>query len=254
MVFNIIFSFFLLDFTNGDWSQKYGDASSTNYIEIDNSLPATSGWNYTSNEDYSIFYGSPAVSEKGIAYLPFLEYPQYWLQLRAILPNGTLYWLANYVGGDEDCSVVFMTNAVYSQEHKLVIVGWTCLDAGAYYQKQGQVAAYDAETGSEKWHSPLLYDASDMSTVSIGNGRVYASGGYSCGRDGEAVQRPHKNISQVVILDITSGKFVDSINFEHVGCHSQTKLVTNGNVTTVLFPAYLPYLLHKPNGSLLCLE
>ena len=241
---------------NGDWSQQYGDASSSNFVEIDNpdDSAITWGWNYTVPEDYSIFYGSPAVSEKGIVYIPFLEYPQYWLQLRAILPNGSMHWLANWVGGDEDCSVVFMSNSVYSRELGLVVVGWTCTDAGAYYQKQGQIVAYDAETGAGKWRSPMLYDANDMSTLSIANGLVFASGGYSCGRDGGAVQHPRKNISQIVVLDLATGELVQSIDFEHVGCFSQTKVFTRDGITSVLIPANLPFLFHKLNGSLLCLE
>lgn len=243
--------------TEGDWSQQFGDPSSSNFVDLNLQelvVKPTSGWNYTGDADYSIFYGSPAVSEKGVVYIPFLEYPQYWLQLRAILPNGTLYWLANFVGGDESCSVVFMTNAVYSSREGLVVVGWTCLDAGAYYQKQGQVVAYDATTGAGKWRSTELYDASDMSTLSICDGLVFISGGYSCGRDGGAAQHPHKNISQIVILDLTTGEVVDSINFEHTGCMSQTKCFADKGTTRVLLPVNLPQLFNKPNGSVLSLE
>ena len=242
---------------NGDWSQQYGDPSSSNYVDIinPNDSPITTGWNYTVNEDYAIFYGSPAVSEKGVVYIPFLEFPQYWLQLRAILPNGSMYWLANWVGGDEDCSVVFMTNAVYSQKHRLAIVGWTCQDAGAYYAKHGQIIAYDAETGAGKWRSPMLFDANDMSSLSISNGMVFASGGYACGRDGGAAQKPPKNVSQIVILDEATGTLVQSVNYPHVGCHSQTKVFTKDGLTRALFLAELPYSFRKlTNGSLLCFE
>ena len=248
----LLFLFVLFWTVYGDWSQQYGDPASSNKVQLDPSIDfmIKSGWNYTNPEEYSIFYGSPAVSEKGVVYLPFLEYPQYWLQLRAILPNGTLWWLANYVGSDEDCSVVFMTNVVYCKEHGLVIVGWTCTTGGAYYAKHGQIVAYNAETGQEEWRSPLLYDANDMGSISIGNGLVFASGGYSCGRDGT---NEKSNISQIVVIDILTGRLVDSISFNHVGCFSQTKVFSSNGIAKAIIPSNLPYGF-KCNGDLVYLE
>ena len=268
----ILVSLLLPLYAIADWSQLYGGAHSTNYVDISRDNIVL-GWNYTVKEEYAIFYGAPAVSETGVVYLPYLEYPQYWLQLRAVRPNGSEMWMANWIGSDDSCSVVFLTNAVYSKEHNLVVLGWTCTTAGAYYQKHGQLMAYDATDGSEVWRSQMLYDANDMSSISISSDVVFASGGYDCGRDGATLYEMNRNprlftksylsskrdltdknnISQIVAVDIKNGKLLHTLDIDHVGCYTQTKVFPTDSGAKLLLPANLPDSFDC-EGSLLSLK
>ena len=240
--------------SHASWTQQYGDSSSTNFINSGNhhSLPNVSVWNYTvHNEDStSFFYGSPSVSEKGTVFIPFLELPEYWLQVRAVSPGGKELWMANWIGGDEACSVVDLSNTLYSSEHKLVIVAWYCTAGGAYHKKAGQVVALNASNGSRVWQSPKL-KLLDSSSISMSSDTVYIVSGYDCGRDNpvqslnakQSQERSsNKNDSIIAAIDLSSGNLMWTQGLEHAGCDGQLKLssLQDGSVS-LLIPYNLPY-------------
>ena len=258
-----------------DWTQEYGDYMSSNYVEV---LPSsdlfnvTGTWNYTNPGQYSIFYQAPAISEEGIIFMPFLKYPAYDLQVIAIAPNGTRLWTAQDIVGysEIDCAAIFLTNAVYSSERGMIVIGWTCAAAFPYYRKHGGLVELNSKTGEKIWRSPNLTDANDLSMLTISSNVVYTSGGYDCWKDGlslhsrpnparfikyrESTEDGHNNISQIYAISLNNGTILWKINHTGVGCTSQTKLypLENGR-HLIIIPAELPRTYYI-GGKLIALE
>ena len=265
--FFVLFLLLFFACSYASWTQQYGDSSSTNYISSGNHSPTNIAWNYTAlgdEDSASFFYGSPSMSEDGVVFIPFLEIPQYWLQVRAIAPGGKEIWMANWIGEDESCSVVDLSNTLYSSEYKLVIVSWYCTAGGAYHEKAGQVVALNATNGSLVWRSQKL-KLLDSASISMSKKTVYVVSGYDCGRDNpvqslndqQAKQRPEKNDSIIAAIDISTGKLKWTQALEHSGCDSQFKISYLPNdLILLLVPYSLPYGPYLA-GSLLgisCLE
>ena len=264
-----------------DWNQQYGDYRSTNYVKVDSTsdlFNVTEPWNYTYPGEYSYMYNSPAVSETGVVFLPFLKYapPNYGvitydLEVRATSPNGSIIWVAGDLGVDKTCAVIFLTNAVYLTDKKMVIIGWTCAAAFPYYEKHGQIVGIHSINGDILWKSKKLYDANDLSRLSITSNVIYASGGYDCDKEGLPLQtdaRVHsakikgraklgddsQNISRIYAFKVSDGSLIWVRNYTHVGCTSQTRLYPlANNKYMVIFPAYLLDTIYL-GGKLLALE
>ena len=262
---------------SGDWNQQYGGPGSTNYAEVNaNSglFNVTGLWNYTNPGTYSYIYNSPAVSEEGVVFFPFYNYSPPTqdddgrdLQVRAAAPNGSILWITDDLGDDEKCAVIFLTNAVYSSEKKMVYIGWTCAAAFPYYEKHGQIIGINSETGKKVWKSSVLRNANDLSRMSISASIAYVSGGYDCWKDGLPLKSTYKspeferlvksksdNISKIYAVNLETGKLVWMMNHTGVGCTSQTKILPleNGN-DLVIFPVDLPRGVYL-GGKLLALE
>ena len=199
-----------------------------------NSLVKT-GWNYTGpGYSASIFYNSPAVSDEGVIFIPYLIMPEYFLQVRTVLPNGEELWMANWIGSDSKCQTVFMTNALYDSNRNMVIVGWYCIMAYEY-EKAGQLVALNATDGSTIWRTSKL-KVNDVATLSMTSDKILLSGGYDCGRDptfyahirsSETMPNEindQKNKSLIIAVDIDTGSVSWSMIASHAGCSSQTKL------------------------------
>lgn len=278
-------------FTASEWNQQYGDYRSTNYaaVNVDSDLyNVTEPWNYTYPGQYSYMYNSPAVSEHGIVFLPFLNYKPpsinnsliYDLQVRATSPNGTIVWVADHLGMDEMCAVIFLTNAVYISSRNMVVIAWTCAAAFPYFKPHAQLVGIDATTGAIKWKSVKLRHANDMSRISATPDVVYASGGYVCNKDGlplktaardengEILHKPlspkspsslhelSRNVSngQIYAVSLVDGSIIWSKNYTQVGCTSQTRVYPMGNDRyMVIIPSYLPENVYL-GGRLLALD
>ncbi len=257
-----------------DWNQEYGDYMSSNYIKMlpSNSLYNVTGtWNYTNPGQYSVFYQAPAISEEGTVFIPFLKYPEYDLEVIAIASNGSLLWTSQYIVGYSEiyCAAVLLTNAVYSSERRMVIIGWTCAAAFPYYRKHGGLVGLNSTTGEKMWRSPNLTDANDLSMISISSNVAYVSGGYDCWKDGslsqarlntklvgfrESIEDKDNNVSQIYAISLNNGNILWKLNHTRAGCTSQTKLypLENGR-HLVIFSIELPRTYYI-GGKLLALE
>ena len=263
----LCFSLFLSS-TNASWTQQYGDPASINYIPItSNSLHIKTGWNYSVPFEHgwgaaSIFYNSPAVSDKGVVFIPYLKYPEYWLQVRSVSPDGKELWLANWIGSDIACSAVFMTNTIYDSNRDMVIVGWFC-PMTFEYEKAGQLVALNATNGSIIWRTSKLKPGNDMSYISMSSDTIFLSSGYSCGRDAprnaylQSIPQAHneltdqKNKSRIIAVDLETGKISWSLVEHHAGCYTQTKVTSlKDGSSLVMFPVNLPPGRY-PTGDLL---
>ena len=264
----IYLSVLAFQLVSSDWTQQYGDPASTNYKYVDPDIFGTniSVWNYTYPGQYSFIYNSPAVSDKGVVFLPFLMYSD--MEIRAFAPNGTMLWISSiqdFINHDVGCGVIFMTNAVYSSERDQVFIGWTCPAALPYYQKYAQIFAIDAQTGKNMWHSPMLDEANDLSRIA---NVLYASGGYDCWKDvsidgkntNPQIAKNHlkytedkSNISQVYAFNLDDGKMIWVKNYTQVGCTSQIKIAPMQDEYLVTIPVNLTRGLYDA-GSLLALK
>ena len=272
----LFLSLFAFQLASSDWTQQYGDPASTNYKDIDTFDTNISVWNYTYPGQYSYIYNSPAVSDKGVVFLPFLKYKPYSengdavydLEIRTFSPNGTMLWIASDLGTDKDCGTIFLTNAVYSSKRDQVFIGWTCAADFTTHKKHGQIVAVDAQTGEKVWHSPFLYDANDMSRIVISTDVLYASGGYDCWKDVSINEKNTKpqistnrlkhaekksNISQIYAFNLDDGKMIWVKNYAQVGCTSQIKIAPMQDEYLVTIPVNLTRGLYLA-GSLLALK
>ncbi len=265
----------------GNWTQQYGDYRSTNYGQVEPTSDLYNisyAWNYTYPGPHSYIYNSPAVSENGVVFLPYLNYAPphdgvitYGLEVRAISPNGSLIWVSPDFELDFMCAVIFLTNAIYIAEKKSVLIAWTCANVFPYYEKHGRMAGIDSITGKILWKSQKLYDANDMSRLSVVSDVVYASGGYDCWKDELPVYTkspnkkdnnrqlklgddPHNNISRIYAFNANNGSIIWVRDYAHVGCTSQTKLFPlPNNKHMVIFPVNLLETVYL-GGKLLALE
>lgn len=265
---------------SSSWTQQYGDHASSNYVDGPSRLPSRPEWNYTVPAEkkpgynpISVFYNSPAVTKEGTIFIPYLKYPEYFLQIRAVSSSGRELWVAHSITANQSfdifmCAVVFMTNALYSEEHNLVIVGWDCANAFPYYRKAGQVVALNASNGSVVWRAPSsksVLKVNDVAKISMSSDMVYLTGGYDCYRDGiyqQKFTRLHANKStsmqgnqsHIVAIDLRTGEVIWDQIVNHAGCVSQTKLAQLKDdsslfVTAVNLPNG-PY----PAGNLVCFK
>ena len=267
----------------GDWNQQYGDYRSTNYVKVAYINDDMSElWNYTYPGQYSYIYSSPAVSEQGVVFMPFLKYSPpddgsviYDLQVRAATPNGSITWIADNLGVDKSCGSIFQTNAVYLSKQSMVVVGWTCAAGFPYYQKHAQMIGIDSVQGHILWKSQKLYDANDLSRLSVMSDIAYVSGGYSCHKDGIPLRpnamvgkptnsapkrnevessRDLQNISRIYAFSVKDGSMLWAKDYLQVGCTSQTKIFPlHNNKHLVIFPTNLPQNVYF-GGKLLAYE
>ena len=219
------------------------------------------GWNYT-GPGYSaaIFYNSPAVSDEGVIFIPYLVMPQFFLQVRTVSPAGEELWMANWIGSDEKCQTVFLTNTLYDSNRNMVIVGWYCIIA-YQYEKAGQLVALNATDGSTIWRTSKL-KVNDVATLSMTSDTILLSGGYDCGRDPTSYAHlrsdnevnDQKNESLIIAVDIETGNISWSMITSHAGCSSQTKLTPMKDGSSLaVFSVNLPPGTY-PTGYLLSLK
>ena len=171
------------------WTQQYGDASSTNFVNYRGL--AHVGWKYTTPPYVS--QTSPSVSEDGVIF-----YPQV-VDVVAIAPNGTILWKCN-VTHDEK---TYLTNTVYSEQHGLVVVGaeWKKFDVVAVHGGNGTIAWKSTHDG--------LFDATTIS-ISLEADAVYIAG--------------HEN-GTLIALRLKDGKILwKKGNIFDVGIFMQTKV------------------------------
>ena len=250
---------------SSSWTQQYCDPASTNYVPITSNSPKTD-WSYSSN-DYGL-YNSPAVSEQGVVFIPYLKLPEYWLQVRAVSPDGKELWRADWIGGDNACSSVSMTNALYDSNHDMVVVGWFCV-AAQKYERTGQLIALNAADGSQIWNGSALIPSNDMSSLSMNSDAIFLSMGYGCHQNfplntylqySKTQPRTQDNIndqennSHVIVVDLTTGKMLCSMLTNHSGCTAQTKLASlKDGSSLVVLPINLQSG-HYSTGDLLSLK
>ena len=275
VILRILLSVLAFQLVFSDWTQQYGDPTSTNYKHVDSdSFGVNTLWNYTNPGPQSYIYNSPAVSDEGVVFLPFLDYnvdsgnKYYDLEIRAVAPNGTMLWtniIGDFYNTKLGCAVIFLTNAVYNSKRDQVIIGWTCAAAFPYYEKYGQIVSINAQTGNKAWQSPMLDEANDMSRIVISTDVLYASGGYDCGKDGSTNTNPliatnrlkhaekDDNISQIYAFNLDDGKMIWVKNYTQVGCTSQIKIAPMQDEYLVTIPVSLTRGLYDA-GSLLALK
>lgn len=233
----------LFHFSQSSWTQQYGDPGSTSYItlESDDNVNRT-GWKYAVPNTEAVFYQSPAVSDKGVTFIPVIVLPQYWLQVRAVSASGTEIWMANWIGSDSACSIVSLTNILYSSEHNLVIVGWNCWEA-YYFEKAGQLVALNADDGKTVWRTEKL-GLSDASFLSMSSSTIYFTSGYSCGRNSPTKafkDQQQQNDSSLIAINLVNGQLAWNETFHQAGCQSQVKLTPlDGSNVMVLVSVNLP--------------
>ncbi len=269
---------------HGDWNQQYGDYRSTNYVKVVYSIGGNNTnepWNYSYPGLYSYMYSSPAVSESGIVFVPFLKYVPPTdntsivldLQVRAAAPNGSFIWIAHGLGQDKACGSILLTNAVYLSKRQIVVIGWTCAAGFPYYEKHGQLIGINSTTGQVVWRSDKLYDANDLSSLSVSLNVAYVSGGYNCYKDGiplkpnamvdngkppnrnkEVDSSVKQNISRIYAFSLNDGKMIWTKAYLQVGCTSQTKIFPiDKNKHLVIFATNLPRNVYL-GGKLLAYE
>lgn len=243
--------FLPLSVYSSSWTQQYGDPASTNYVPQPKH-PQTTGWNYTIPNDYdyypvSYIYNSPAISKDGVIFLPFAFTRPYpillLLQVRAVSPQGKELWITpgklDY--GNEACASILLTNALYSEEHNMIIIGWNCAHAFPYYEKSGQLVAINATNGFIIWKTDKLL-INDVATISMNSDTVFLSGGFSCYEDGMIIVQKQTNKSLIMGIDLLTGKMSWSAVKNHAGCRTaQTKVTPlRDGSTMVMFPVNLP--------------
>ena len=251
---------------SSSWTQQYGDPASTNYVPITSGSHIETGWTYSNNDNG--FYNSPAVSDKGVVFIPFLKVPEYSLQVRAVSPEGKQLWIADWIGGDDACSIVSMTNALYDSNRDMVVVGWFCV-ATQKNERTGQLVALNAADGSHIWNESQLNPGNDMSSLSMNTDCIFLSVGYDCHRNVplNTYLQPYKtlprtqnnvndqeNKSQIIVVDLATGNMLCNMLTNHSGCTAQTKLVSlkDGSSLAVV-PINLPSD-HSCTGDLLSLK
>ena len=251
--------FFVLLPVWGDWTQEYGDPGSTNYVSF---KPGThsvkTGWSYTGPGDYSLFYyADPAVSEDGVLYIPYLYLPSYKLQVRAVAPNGTLLWAIEDLASDESCDSIRLTNALYSQEHDLVVVGWYCI-AVSTYSRNAQLLAFHASRTTKVWQTDILRinDASKIA-MSLKSDAVFIAGGFDCGRDLDQVTKTvpsnsrSKYVDKIYSVSLRNGSVLWELDANRTGCETQMKIGTvceRAGFELLIIPTHLSYGYYAEGG------
>ena len=241
----------------GNWTQEYGDSGSTNYVSFkQGAYPVKTGWSYTGPGTDSLFYfAGPAVSEAGAMFIPYLyrEFegesrsyaPWFDLQMRAVAPNGSLLWVADELANNDNfdlCASIRLTNALYSQEHNLVVVGWNCINTFPYYARRSQLLAFNASNGNVTWRTRIL-PINDMSRIamSLKYNAVFASGGFDCGRNAWALLKRKRNgsitvpsngtgkyIAKIYSVSLSDGSVLWELDAEKTGCETQMKIGLTG--------------------------
>ena len=223
----------------GDWTQEYGDPGSTNYVSFKpGAHPVSTGWSYTGPGDYSLFYyADPAVSEDGVLYIPYLYLPSYKLQVRAVAPNGSLLWAIEDLASDELCDSIRLTNALYSQEQDLIVVGWYCI-AVSTYSRNAQLLAFHASSANKVWQTKILRinDASRIA-MSVKSGAVFIAGGFDCGRDVDQLLKrssggsttvssnaTSKDVGKIYSVSLRNGSILWELDANQTGCETQMKI------------------------------
>ena len=171
------------------WTQQYGDAASTNFVNYRG--PAHVGWKYITPPYVS--QTSPSVSEDGVIFYPLVT------DVVAIAPNGTVLW---------KCSVThyqktYLTNTVYSEQHGLVVVAaelWDTFDVVAVYSENGTIAWVSTQND--------LFDATTIS-ISVKADAIFIGG-------------HEKGILSA--LQLKDGKILWKTNISNVGIFMQTKV------------------------------
>ena len=266
VVLYVALHLFLDHLASSSWTQQYRDPASTNYVPITSSSHIKTGWSYPTN-DYGLC-NSPAVSDKGVIFIPYLKLPEIWLQVRAVSPEGREIWNASWIGGDNACSFVFITNALYDSNHDMVVVGWFCV-AGQEYERTGQLIALNAANGLPIWNGSTLVSGNDMSSLSMNTDAIFLGMGYGCHRNfpldtylqsSETLPRIQNNIndqenkSHVIVVDLATGKMLCRMLTNHSGCTAQTKLASlKDGSSLVVLPINLPSG-HYCTGDLLSLK
>ena len=242
------------------WLQDCGDQASTNFVPYVGPSPR-SGWNYTRDVPcdggcMQLFINSPAVSEEGVMFTPFVYqniYPPLF-QVRAILSNGKEKWIAHWrhMADGPSCSSLRMTNAVYSRLRNMVVVGWSCAYSFPYYAKRSRLLAHNATNGTIIWRSDvLLYNDATKIAINEQEDAVYIGGGFSCDMDGlrPAQGDLSQNVSNITAISMKDGSTMWVYTTKHAGCSMQIKL---GPQQQLLVPVHMPDGT-DPRGKLLSL-
>lgn len=176
------------------WTQQYGDPSSTSYTEYTGN-DFRSGWNLTTQPFVS--QASPCVDQYGVIYYPLRA------NIIAIIPNGTVLWKTGVSPNGNS----YLTNIVYTNKHKFVIVGVSGVDRETLFQ----IVAVCVGNGSVAWTSKQnrLYDATTMS-VSISADAVYVAG---------------YDLRSFAAISLSDGKLIwEKKHIYQVGIFMQTKV------------------------------
>ena len=245
--------FFLVLPVLGNWTQEYGDSGSTNYVSFKQGAhPVKTGWSYKGPGMQSLFYfAGPALSESGAMFIPYLyrefesasrsRAPWFDLQVRAVAPNGSSLWVADNLTDDDfySCASIRLTNALYSQEHHLVVVGWNCIKTFPYYARHSQLLAFNASNGNVTWRTHIL-PINDMSRIamSLKYNAVFTSGGFDCGRNvwNELLKRKlddstivpsngqGKYVGKIYSMSLSDGSVLWELDANKTGCETQMKI------------------------------
>ena len=235
--------------TLSSWTQQYGDPASTNYIPLPKTLHVKTNWNYSVPYDkifnVSAFINSPSLSNEGVIFIPFaitLSFPfRVLFQVRAVSPDGKELWVAPHdLTNDDKCAAILLTNTLYSHEQNMVIIGWNCAKAFPYYEKAGQIVALNATNGSIIWKTSKM-KVNDVATITMNSDTVFLIGGYSCFKEPYTIPNGQHNKTQIIAVDLVTGKVLWNRIENHGGCTTQTKMtrLKNGS-SLVVFPVNLP--------------
>ena len=141
------------------WTQQYGDAFSSNYVDYQG--PVYAGWSYTTEPFVS--QSSPSIRKDGVMFYPLRAY------VMALAPNGTVLWKTGVAPNGE----AYLTNTVYSEARDLVVVGASWVEQKTFFQ----VVAVQGSTGNISWTSTQndLYHATTISISTVADA-VYVAG------------------------------------------------------------------------------
>ena len=162
-------------------------------------------------------------------------------QVRAVSPDGKELWVAPHDLTNEDkCAALLLTNTLYSHEQNMVIIAWNCAEAFPYYEKAGQMVALNATNGSIIWKTSKM-KVNDVATITMNSDTVFLIGGYSCFKEPYTIPNGQHNKTQIIAVDLVTGKVLWNRIENHGGCTTQTKLspLKNGS-SLVVFPVNLP--------------
>ena len=150
----------------GSWNQQFGDSQSTSYVKVSSNVPHIPGWNMTFHSYLFESQGSlkvynPAVSEKGVIFLPVGFFGS--VTVAAVDPTGHLLWST---GVSDSCES--STNVIYSQKRKQVYLACGYSEQLNFTIDVYFVHALSAISGKQLWsqkvpsgHATKLLSLSD---------------------------------------------------------------------------------------------
>ena len=250
------------------WNQRYGNNFSTNYVDVPFNL-------YTAHGSIALFTNlsndhqtyDPAVSRKGVLYLPLVQV-DVGASVAAITAQSTVLWKMQ-LDSEKPCSTI--TNVVFSEKHQLVVTacGWSS-DSDLTHS---MIVALKADGGKVQWstkmplgrNSKLISLSDDTDTVNYFAEKSGTGAGVCVLHlnltDGRILSSDSDRLcdtQQSGFIDAKLGYVITQPEFDHkelliTSLYDENSIVGFSDLTTSVKPRWITQLPKKDNLTTLFL-